>query len=437
MWPITRMTRRGRHASLFVAAALCTLSVEPVARAEIVLHDADGWQFMTTGRVEAHYQLIQGDGDPHNLNNRLVGGQIQNSSQDPNNQLLDSRIRSGFIGSQLGFGVRNKISETLEATGFVSLWLNGIDSNKGTPPQTKGVDAREAWGSLAGRFGTFMFGRAFSIFGSASGEVNAYAYEFAVGNPCLAEASTIACGSVGAGPLYAGYNAQFRYITPRLAGFEVQASLEDPSSLPDYQITPTPRVEGEISYQRLGLFSGDGKLVVKGQALGQQLAKVSGMETVSTTAWGGMGAARFEAAGFRVGAGIWTGKGMGTHTPLQQDDQGKPLAHDLPGGTDANGNPLPGDQLRMFRGYFGNLGYSYRGTGLVAGGGATFVQETVSDATTVSTSLLKQNVEYHVVFTQRIHSVVLSAEYMHWRSDWWRGESQTLNFVGAGSTMVW
>jgi hypothetical protein len=431
------MRRPGRHASLFVAAATWgALSTgRGVARAEVVLHDADGWRFMTTGRVEAHYQLIQGDGDPHNLNNRLVGGQIQNSSQDPNNQLLDSRIRSGFVGSQIGFGVVNKLGETLEATAFISIWLSGIDSNKGTPPQTKGVDAREAWGSLAGRFGTFVFGRAFSIFGSASGEVNAYAYEYAVGNPCLAEASTIACGSVGAGPLYAGYNAQLRYITPRMAGFEAQASLEDPSSLPDYQITPTPRVEGEVSYQRL--FQGGGKLVVKGQALAQQLAKVSGMETVSTTAWGGMAAARLEAAGFKLGGGAWTGKGMGTHTPLQQDDQGKPLAHDLPGGTDANGNPLPGDQLRMFRGYFGNLGYDYHGTGIVAGGGATFVQETLSDATTVSTSLLKQNVEYHAVFTQRIHSVVLSAEYMRWRSDWWRGESQTLTFVGAGSTMVW
>jgi hypothetical protein len=428
-----------RQLSTFAAAAvLCALSVSlgpGIARADLILHDADGWQFMTTGRVDAHYQLIQGDGDPHNLNNRLVGGQFQNSSQDQNNQLFDSRIRSGFVSSQIGFGVTNRISETLAARAFLSIWLNGIDSGKGTPPQTKSVDAREAWGQLAGGFGTFVFGRAFSIFGSASGDVNAYAYEYAVGNPCLAEASTIACGSVGAGPLYAGFNAQFRYITPRLAGFQVQASLEDPSSLPDYQITRYPRVEGELSYQLP--FAGGGKLVVKGQGLAQQLGKVSDMQTVSTTAWGAMGAARLEVAGLRLGGGGWTGKGMGTHTPLQQDDQGKPLAHDLPGGMDASGNPLPGDQLRMFRGFFGNLGYDYHGTGLVAGGGAVTVQETISDAATVSTSLLQQNLEYHVVFTQRIHSVVLSAEYMHWRSDWYRGETQTLNFMGAGSTFSW
>jgi hypothetical protein len=432
------MRRLGSHTSVFAATAvLGALTMRPsVASAEIILHDADGWRFMTTGRVEAHYELIQGDGDPHSAN-RLIGGQIQDSSQNAQNKLFDSRIRSGFVGSQIGFGVTNKMTETLEAKAFVSIWLNGIDSSKGVPPQTKGVDAREAWGALAGSFGTFAFGRAFSIFGSASGEVNAYAYEYAVGNPCLAEASTIACGSVGAGPIYAGYNAQLRYITPRFAGFEVQLSLEDPSSLPDYQITPTPRVEGEVSY-RLHFLS-DGKVVLKGQTLAQQLAKVSGMTTEGTTAWGFMGAARLETGGLRVGGGAWEGKGMGTDTPFQQDDQGKPLAHDQPGGTDANGQPLLGDELRMFRGYFGNLGYEYRpsGTGAVVGGGAVFVQETISDAATPATSLIKQNVEGHLVITQRIHSVVLSAEAMYWKSEWWRGESQVLHFIGAGSTFVW
>lgn len=408
-----------------------------IARADLILHAADGWQFFTRGRAEAHYQLIQGDGDPHNLNNKLVGGQFQNTAQDENNKVFDSRIRSGFVGSQIGFGVSNQFNETHEVRAFVSVWLNGIDSHKGTPPYNKDVDVREAWGSLAGPFGTFVFGRAFSIFASASGDVNSYAFEYGVGNPCLAEVSTIACGSVGAGPLYAGYNAQFRYITPRLAGFEIQASLEDPSSLPDYQITRLPRVEGEISYQ-LG-FRRDGKFVVKGQGLAQQLGKVNTTRdgVVSTTAWGAVGVARLEIAGLRLGGGVWTGKGMGTHVPFQQDDQGKPLAHDLPGGVDANGTSLPGDQLRMFRGFFGNVVYDYHGTALALGGGGVSVQETLSDATTVSTSLLRQNLEFHAVLTHRIHAMVLSAEIMHWKSEWYRGETQSINFIGGGSTIVW
>jgi hypothetical protein len=423
----------GASKSTFAGAcALCALSMSSTsAEADVVLRDADNWRFYSAGRAEGHYQLILGDGDPIS-SNRLVGGQIQNTvSQDEKNKLVDSRIRSGFVGSQIGFGVSNKFSESYEAKAFFAVWLNGIDSSKGTPPAYKDVDFREAWGSLAGPFGTFVFGRAFSIFGSASGEVNAYAYEFAVGHPCLADTNTIACGSVGAGPLYAGFNAQLRYITPRVAGLEAQVSLEDPSSLPDYHITPLPRFEGEINY--LAQFLGDGKVVVKGQGLAQQLGKLNANRdgTTSTTAWGVMGAARVEVAGFKVGGGGWTGKGLGTHTALQQDDQGKPLAHDLPGGN------FPGDDLRSFRGFFGNVVYDYHGTALAVGAGAAFVQETASDAAAVSTSLLKQNMEYHAVFTQRIHSIVLSAEFMHWKSDWYQGETQSLNFVGSGATFVW
>jgi hypothetical protein len=417
---------------------LLVLAAAPrAARADVTLHDGGGWTVFTTGRAEAHYQLARGDGDPHNLNNKLVGGQFQNTGQDQNNQIFDSRIRSGFIGTQIGFGIIDQFTDSLQGKAFVSFWLDGIDSHKATPPQTKDVDAREAWGALAGRGGEFLFGRAFSIFGSASGYVNNYAYAYAVGNPCLLDVSTIACGSVGAGPLYAGYNAQLRYISPRLGVFLFQVSLEDPSSLPDYQITRYPRAEGELDVEvPLGVA---GRFIVTGQGLAQQLAKINATQngTASTTAWGAMGVARLEIGGLRVGGGGWTGAGIGTHTPFQQEDQGKPLAHDLPGGMDAAGNPLPGDQLRNFRGFFGNVAFDYRGTALAVGGGAVNVEETLSDALTPSTSLLRQNTEYHAVLTYRLYAVVLSAEFMHWHSEWYRGEVQNIDFVGAGSVFVW
>ncbi|HVR64360.1 MAG TPA: porin, partial [Polyangia bacterium] len=312
------MRRFGSQYSTFAAASvLWGLSLATItAKAEVVLHDADGWRVFTTGRGDAHYQLIDGDGDPHSMN-KLVGGQLQNSSQDQNNKLFDSRIRAGFVAAQIGFGVSDKFTETLEGKAFISLWLNGIDNHKGNPPYNKDVDMREAWGALSGSFGTFLFGRTYSIFGSASGEVNLYAYEFGVGHPCVAEGSTIGCGSTGAGPLYAAPNAQFRYITPRLGGVEMQVSLADPSATPDYQITRYPRADGDINYL---LSIGDsGKLVVKGQGWAQQLTKVNSTAdgTVSTTAWGVMGVARLEVSGLRVGAGAWTGKGIGTNVTLQ------------------------------------------------------------------------------------------------------------------------
>jgi hypothetical protein len=416
---------------LIVAAVASGFIAASPARAEMVVHDADGWRAFLTGRAEGHYQLIVGDGDPIS-NNRLVGGQILNDgSQDQNNHLVDSHVRSGFIATQIGFGVSDRFTETLEARAFVSIWLNGIEGNRGAPPLNKDVDVRDGWGALAGPAGTFVFGRAFSIFGSASGDVNMYAFEFAVGHPCIADSETIACGSVGAGPLYAGYNAQLRYVSPRFAGFELQASIEDPSALPDYHLTPVPRFEGEIGY--LGALGAAGKIFLTGQGLTQRLGKINANNngTDFTTAWGVMGVARVELNHFKIGGGVWTGKGMGTNNALQQDDQSRPLAQDLPAGA------FPGDQLRMFRGYFGNVVLGWGGTALAVGGGGAFVQETVADVAAVSTSLLKQNVEFHGVLTQRVHSIVFSAEYMHWRSDWYLGEKQTLNFIGAGSTFVW
>ncbi|HVY32320.1 MAG TPA: porin [Polyangiaceae bacterium] len=416
---------------LLLASGVLALAASKTARAELVLYDKNDWSVYTTGRVEGHYQLMLGDGDPVS-HNRLVGGQIQNTvTQDEKNRLVDSRIRSGFVGTQLGFGIRNQLWTGLTAEAFIGAWLAGIDSSKGTPPAQKGFDVREGWGAVNGRFGRFVFGRAFSIFGSASGEVNNYAFAYAVGHPCLADVSTIACGSVGAGPLYAGFNAQLRYETPRLAGVQLQLSIEDPSSLPDFHITRWPRAEGELGYE-LELGTG-GLLSVKGQGLVQQLGKLNanrdGTETV--TAWGALGAVRFELGGFKIGGGAWTGKGLGTHNALQQDDQAKPLAHDLPGGA------YPGDELRSFRGYFGNVVYGYNGVSAAVGGGGAFVQETVSDAAAISTSLLRQNLEYHAVLTWRVKSLVFSAEYMHWMSDWYLGESQTLDFVGAGATFEW
>ena len=409
------------------AFALTALANGSHARADVVLHDADGWRVYTTGRADGHYQMILGDGDP-NSHNKLVGGQLQFSSQDPMNHVVDSRIRGGFVSTNFGFGISKKFSETLEGKAFISIWLDGIDSHKGPPPQNKDVDVREGWGALSGPAGTFLFGRTYTIFGSASYDVNAYAYEFAVGNPCLADSSTIACGSVGAGPLYAAPNAQLRYTTPRMAGVEIQAALVDPLSVSDYQITRYPRLDGDVNY--LLPFGEDGKLIIEAQAFGERLARSNGDQTgtVSTTAWGAMGVARVEVAGLRVGGGAWTGKGIGVTTPFQQEDQGKPLAIDQSAG---------GGVLRNSRGLFVNAAYDYHGTGVAVGGGNASVQETAADAATVAVSVLRQNLEYHVVLTRRIYQVILSAEFMRWRSEWYLGEVQNLNFIGAGSTFVW
>src|SRR6188474_353071 len=117
--------RRSRSALVCIVFGLT--AIPSAAQADVVFYDKDDWKVFTRGRAEAHYQLIVGDGDPVS-SNRLVGGQIQNTgTQDEDNKITQSRIRSGFVGTQLGFGVGNHLMQGLDAEGFIGAWLAGID----------------------------------------------------------------------------------------------------------------------------------------------------------------------------------------------------------------------------------------------------------------------------------------------------------------------
>src|SRR4051812_43078803 len=106
------LTLRLAPAALLAAVVLSPAS----AKADITLFDSDGWSVYTNGLVAAHYQHIGGDADP-NLNGKsAAGGKILdeiNSADrrdaslanmgNSNGTLNSSGIRSGFIGTQIGF----------------------------------------------------------------------------------------------------------------------------------------------------------------------------------------------------------------------------------------------------------------------------------------------------------------------------------------------
>jgi hypothetical protein len=155
------------------------------------------------------------------------------------------------------------------------------------------------------------------------------------------------------------------------------------------------------------------------------------MREIDGNVWGGMGAAILEVSGFSVGGGGWAGSGIGTRGIMEAEDGANPLGYDVTHGT---------YELRQFRGFFGNVAFDYHGTALAVGGGTTFVRPTADDAdeTKMTTSsVLKQQTEYHVVFTQKFDALVFTAEYMHWKSQWHWGEVQNLNFAGVGANFVW
>jgi hypothetical protein len=398
------------------------------ARADLTIYEKDGWSLRTLGFIATHYQLVLGDGDPADTHGVRIGGRLPTQgAQDPrDNNLTLSRVHSGFIGTQIGFGVNRQISETVRVESLMAVSLNDVSSGRGeTLP--KAVDFREAWAALVTPVGTLKFGRMFSIFGSASAPVVLIAHRYGIGNPCLLLETTIACASVGAGPVYAGFDAQIRYISPRLAGFELQVAISDPIvGGPKYRITNLPRFDAELNFVQQ--FGSSGKLRVITQSVFEQLQNGMGvgMTPQKATAFGVMGAAILEVGSLSIGAGAWTGKGVGTKVFMEASDAAGPLAYDGVG------------EMRLGRGFFGNAAFAFGSSIIAAGGGAAFIRSTASDILPNSgISLLDGSKEFHVVFTQKFDAVAFNVEYMRWMSRWYFGETQNENFIALGASYIW
>jgi predicted porin len=428
-----------RVSSLFRAAALTglVLATPAPARADVTLVEKDGWTFYTKGLVAAHYQLIKGDADPTFSNGvstgiPSAGGQIldeRTSSDQRDNTLTMSNVRSGFIGTQIGFGVNRQISERVKVESLLAISAMGINSNRGQNMQ-KEVDYREAWAQLVTPYGSVRFGRMFGIFGEGSAEVMAMAFKYGVGHPCVVRAATIACGSSGAGPIYAGFDGAIRYISPRLAGFELAVAVVDPSVSPLAKMSPTPRVDAELNFDHT---FDPVNIRVIAQSMYERIYKSTPPSGTTPgtlegdTIWGAMGTAIISAGPVRLGGGGWMGVGVGERIPLEASDPANPIFSD---------QTL---ELRHFRGYYGNLQGELLNNVLTVGGGILYVRPTAFDIVVggAPNDVLSQQSEFHVTYQYKWDAIVLNAEFMHWETKWHFGEQQKLNFMGAGINYVW
>ena len=421
-----------------VAVAAAVLATSPQARADVTLVDKDGWTFYTRGLVAAHYQLVKGDADPDHKNLSggsisAAGGEIKDAqaasdrSTTPPSITL-SNMRSGFIGTQIGFGLNRKINDKVKVESLLAINMAGINSNRGQNLQ-KDVDYREGWAQLVSPYGTLRFGRMFGIFGEGSAEVMVMAFKYGVGHPCKISVATIACGSSGAGPIYAGFDAAIRYISPRLAGFEAAISVVDPAiSLKD-QMSPTPRVDGELNFDQTWN-PVSVRVIAQGmyETIHTSTAPAGMMPGTVTdnTIWGGMGTAIVGVGPVRAGGGGWVGKGVGERVPLEATDPTHPIFQDSTG------------ELRMFRGYYGNIQGEFMNNFLTAGGGILYVKPTAYDVTPMAEAdVIGHQSEFHVTYQHKWDAIVLNAEFTHWQTVWHFGAKQKLNFMGVGMNYVW
>lgn len=430
-----------RLLALCPRTALATVAVGVLlssahANAAVTLFDRDGWTFQTTGLVGANYQLIKGDTDP--LGKMLVGGRINDTGltgDQRDNKITLSDIRSGFIGTQIGFGLARQISQDVHVDSLLAGSVNGINSNRGLDTAApKSIDYREAWAQIVSPYGTLRFGRMFGLFGSGSASVVAMAYTYGVGHPCTINAATIACGSVGAGPLYAGFDGAIRYISPRIAGFQFQLSIVDPDVTVKERITPYPRIDADINYDQT---FGAARLRLSGQSMFNRIyGNPDTMTIKALTAWGVMGTGILDVGPVSVGGGAWTGKGIGERIPLEAPDPSNPLFEDQ------NGN------LRSFLGVYGNAQVNFQGTSVTVGGGELFVKLTDLDLSMNTPTLtLTDQYEGHITITHKFADCIIAeVEYMHWHTDWqvdpgapagMDNPKQSLNFMGGGINYIW
>lgn len=421
------------------AATGLVLASASHARADVTLVEKDGWTFYTRGLVAAHYQLIKGDADPtfgNGVSTGLpsAGGQILDERtasdvRDTPPTLTMSNVRSGFIGTQIGFGLNRKISDQVKVESLLAINVAGINSNRGQE-LSKEADYREAWAQVVTPYGSIRFGRMFGIFGEGSAEVMAMAWKYGVGHPCVVNHATISCGSSGAGPIYAGFDAAIRYISPRIAGFEAAIAVVDPSVSPFAKMSPMPRFDGEVNYDQS---FGTVNVRVIAQGMFEQISKTTPAAGMTPAAkiddkiWGGMGTAILGFGPVRLGGGGWMGEGVGERVPLEAADPANPIFSD---------QTL---ELRHFRGYYGNIQGEFMNNFLTVGGGILYVKPTALDSQVgvAPNSVLDHQQEFHVTYQHKWDAIVFNAEFMHWKTAWHFGETQNLNFMGAGLNYIW
>jgi hypothetical protein len=430
-----------RTASLVGALAA---SLAGAVRAEVPLAKTEsGWEVFTDGRVGAFVQYVDGDGLPQTRVDAsgMQGHSIGDGGFDfvgerrlgPNGgatqgTIQGSRVRSGFVGNILAFGVRRQVTATTRATAYIATW-HEIETEARRKYREVFPDVREGYLRLDGPWGSLLMGRALTLFSRGATQIDAlYGHGFGVGNPAGFDNHGPSGGHVGFGVLASGFAAGIAYATPVLGGFQLTAGYYDPNNFAGlgWERTKWGRPEAELTFDaalgdaaRLRLFANGGWQEVY-QANDSRGTAVYGV------GYGG----RLELWRLRLGVAGHYGRGLGLSYAFDANNAVVATAHD--------------DELRTFDGYYAQGMLVLGRLDLSAGWGITRVHELSVDlipdpmTNQVPLSVIRQQagisaaVVYHL--TDFLHA---DADYFRADCQWWLGERQVVNTFNAGLTLTW
>lgn len=439
--PSPRVRAVGARLSIAALVSLTATFLAPrTALAEKVLAKGDDWEVFTDGRVGGFLSYVTGDNFPVPDPTKLINGQPEslttggwtitaNTRYDPaGKDTIDMwRVRSGFLGNQLGVGTRMMLDPWTKVTGYIQMWA-WVESEVRDKSQLNMADVRQGYAKLEGPWGSFLAGRTRTLFSRGATDINVmYAHKWGVGFPNSIDRRGPTSGMVGFGVMGSGFGAGLIYGTPTLYGLQLNIGVFDPAVLngPGWTGTKAPRTESELTYE--WKFGSTGKLAWFADGVYQKIYKPSlctpapytpCKETVQGVGYG----ARFELGPFHLGASGYYGKGLGLSYALE----GSYAAIDNLG------------NLRRSDGYYVQSQLVLGKFDVFAGWGMARIFLTDYDKTLPEQSVIKYQMGINggVVYnlTPNVH---FDLEYFRAYAKWYLGESQELHCFASGMTFNW
>jgi hypothetical protein len=336
------------------------------------LVEKDGWTVFINGRVQAFLNYNKGDGYPEpvikdgNGNNVQLRGGGQPpaeafheypdppaagapvgpptpSDEDLTGSIEELRIRTGFVGNVLGFGIKKQINPDTHVQAYTAV-TTYIDSTTRRKYLEVRPDWRESFLQLTGPWGSVTAGRFLTLFSRGATEIT-YLYGFRYGLGWPGGVSSISgsgpgAGHVGFGVLGNGFGGGIAYATPSLGGAQINVGVYDANSLVGsgkWERVKWPRAETEITFDKK---FGEAALI-KLFANGAWQKVYSTENTKDGTIIGAGYGGRVEVGPVHLGLAGHYGKGVGMDFALQPSVaiwDPRPEATDL--------------KLRTFTGYY-------------------------------------------------------------------------------------
>jgi len=438
----SQTTPRTLIAAISLAAAIL---VQRPAVAQIVLAKQNDWELSVDGRLNAFVSYAQGDPTPVGVAEWTAG--LFEQPEPNSGNIAVVRVRSGFIQNVFGFNLTKEAAPGYKLGGRFALWVGASNERKPVLGQQPAVEAREAYLRLEAPWGTIQAGRALGLYGSGGILMDAeIVHANGLGSPCSTRVILGgACGFAGHGVLFPAFNAGFLYSTPSLAGLKVTVGLYDPSvnSEKGYEITPYPRLEGQISYNlhdTLKLFvEGMWQRLINTNPLRDDMSNpildANGRPMNEIADANGVAAgAQLSVGPLQVGGSFYQGKGLTLIVPI----------FNTPILTDQNINPV----LRGSLGFAGMASLRFGATKIAGGAGVSQLKLTPYEQEPYSMQVPpKQQLGISIGLYQTFFKqLTLAIEYFRGQYTWYGYQQsptdpivsprQNVNFFNTGLTLV-